>query len=123
MAETVQVPPADLLIDEENPRISQPNAGQQKALKALAQHLGAKLQVLAADIVGNGLDPSNVPIVMLFPGNQGRYVVLEGNRRLAAIRALENPETIVDAVSPSILKKIRRLSKDYQDNPVETSRV
>ena len=119
MAETVPVPPADLLIDEGNPRISQPNTGQQKVLKALAQHLGPKLHVLAADIIGNGLDPSNVPIVIPFPGSQGRYVVLEGNRRLAAIRALENPETIVDAVSPSILRKIRRLSKDYQSNPVE----
>ena len=75
MAETVQVPPADLLIDEGNPRISQPNTGQQKVLKALAQHLGPKLHVLAADIVGNGLDPSNVPIVMPFSGVGGQTLL------------------------------------------------
>ena len=119
MLETIPIPPADLLIDEENPRISQPNAGQQKTLNALAQQLGPKLHALAEDIIINGLDPSNLPLVMPLPGSEGRYVVLEGNRRLAAIRALENPESIADATSPSNLRKIRRLSKDYQSNPTE----
>ena len=45
---------ADLLIDEENPRISQPNIGQHKALQALAQHLQRKVQALAAHIVRHG---------------------------------------------------------------------
>jgi hypothetical protein len=119
MPETVPIRPADLLIDEQNPRIAQPNTGQHRALQALAQRLGRKLQVLAADIVRYGLNPTDLPIVMPLAGNAGRYVVLEGNRRLAALRALETPESLVDATTPGVLKQIRRLSRAYQENPIE----
>lgn len=94
MPETTVVSPANLLIDEENPRISQPNAGQHKAMQALARHQGQKLLKLATDIVHYGLNPSELPIVMPFKDELERYVVLEGNRRLAALKALENPELI-----------------------------
>jgi hypothetical protein len=120
MAETLSLAPADLLIDEENPRISQPNAGQHRALEALAEHLGAKLVTLAADIVANGLDPSNMPIVMPVAGTPVRHVVLEGNRRLAALRALENPDSVSDAITGHPLKKLRKLGRQYQQNAVET---
>jgi len=119
VADSIPLKPVDLLIDEENPRIQQPNAGQNKALLALAQYLGPKLHALAADIVEHGLDPSNLPIVMP-GGGPARHVVLEGNRRLAALRALENPESIVDGTSPKLLKQLRKLSREYQHNPIET---
>jgi len=48
-----------------------------------------------------------------------RFIVLEGNRRLVALRALENPEAFKDAVDPGVLKELRKLSKEYQQNPVE----
>lgn len=92
MPESIAIKPADLLIDEENPRISQPNVGQHKAQQALAKHQERKLQILAKDIVQWGMDPSNMPIVMPFEDDLNRFVVLEGNRRLTALRALENPE-------------------------------
>jgi hypothetical protein len=119
MPETIPIRPADLLIDEENPRISQPNVGQHKAQQALANHQQRKLQVLARDIVRHGVDPSNLPIVMPFEDDLKRYVVLEGNRRLAALKALENPESLVDSVTKGVLTEIRRLSREYQNNPVE----
>ena len=118
MAELQIIPPADLLIDEQNPRISDPNEGQHRALQLLAEHLGPKLKALAVHIVANGINPADLPIVMALP-DQSRYTVLEGNRRLAALRALENPESISGAVAPGILKKIRQLSRDYLANPVE----
>src|SRR4051812_41224861 len=120
MSEMLPIEPANLLIDELNPRLSSPNAGQRKALRALATYLKTKLAVLAADIVQYGTDPSTLPIVIPLAGRSGRYVVLEGNRRLAALMALENPESIVGAVTPAVLKQIRKLSKVYQANPVET---
>lgn len=119
VAEILPIAPADLWIDEENPRIAQPNAGQHKALRALAQHLGSKLAALAGDIVEHGLDPSNLMIVTPLPGNIGRYTVLEGNRRLAALRVLDNPESVVEAVTPKVLVQLRKLSKDYQSDPIE----
>ncbi|HXH41504.1 MAG TPA: hypothetical protein VNN08_22945 [Thermoanaerobaculia bacterium] len=120
MPEIIPVAPADFRIDELNPRISSPNAGQVKALHALARHLGPKLKVLAADIVQYGIDPSTLPIVMPLPGVAGKYIVLEGNRRLAALKALENPDSVAGAVEPGVLRQIRKLSKDYQANPIDT---
>lgn len=119
MAETISLSPADLLIDLENPRLSQPNVGQREALKAIAHHHERKLLTLARDIVQWGLNPADLPIVMRLDEEPKRYIVLEGNRRLAALRALENPDLMVDAISPGTLAQIRRLSKEYQSAPIE----
>src|SRR5450759_4793102 len=119
MAETLPVKPADLLIDEENPRISQPNAGQHKAHQAIGRHQQRKLQVLAADVLRWGLSPIDLTMVMPLANDPQRYIVLEGNRRLAALMALENPESLVDAVTPGVLTRIRQLSREYQKNPIE----
>lgn len=120
MAITHTIAPSDLLIDEENPRISQPNAGQNKALQTLAHHLDKKLVALAADIVRHGLDPSNLSIVMPVLGTPARYVVLEGNRRLAALRVLENPEIVAEAVTVATLKSLRKLSRQYHNSPIDS---
>ncbi len=114
------ISPADLLIDQENPRISQLDLGQHEAIQALAQLQGRKLLALAKDMVRYGLNPSELSIVMPHEGDLKRYVVLEGNRRLVALKALENPELLVDAVEAKVLKEIRKLSHKYQDNPVES---
>jgi hypothetical protein len=122
MPEVVLASPADLLIDAENPRLSQPNTGQREALRAIAQLLKRKLIVLAKDIVNHGINPAKLPIVMPIGDDTKRYVVLEGNRRLAALRLLENPELIVGAVDVSVLEDMRKLSREYQDSAVETVR-
>jgi len=62
MAGTQLVAPVDLLIDEQNPRISEPNAGQRRALELLAEYLDPKLQALAAHIVANGINQADLPI-------------------------------------------------------------
>lgn len=120
MPETIAIRPADLLIDEENPRLVQPNVGQHKAQQALAEHQQRKLEKLARDIQLHGLDPSSLPIVMPHGEGSNRYLVLEGNRRLLALKALENPDSLADALRPNILKQIRRISRAYQENPIET---
>lgn len=119
MPQTVSIRPADLLIDEQNPRISQPNVGQHKSLQALAHRAPKKLLVLARDILRHGLNPADLPIVMPVKGDPQRYHVLEGNRRLAALKTLENPESLASIVKPSVLARLRRLSKEYLQNPID----
>jgi hypothetical protein len=114
------IPISNLLIDEENPRLSTPNVGQREALRALAVYQGRKLQVLANDILLYGLNPSELMIVMPFQQEPNRYVVIEGNRRLTALKALETPELFADAIKPSVLSIIRKLSKQYQQAPIES---
>ena len=121
MAETLSIAPADLRIDEENPRISTPNAGQQKGSQCPSspprkETLSARSRHRAS---WNG--PTSLLIVMPLLGSPTRYTVLEGNRRLAALRALENPESVAEAVPQAVLKALRKLSRQYQDNPIETT--
>ncbi len=75
------------------------------------------MRVLAKDIVDYGLNPADLIIVL--DDKDQHYTVLEGNRRLLAIRALENPNTIRDAVTPSVLATVRKLSDEYHKNPIE----
>lgn len=119
MAEPISVAPSDLLIDEENPRLPQPNAGQREALRGIATNQNRKLLILAEDIVKNGMNPCDLPFVMPRGDDLKRYVVLEGNRRIAALKALENPDQLVGAVDAAVLSELRGLSKTYQVSPVE----
>jgi hypothetical protein len=118
MAEPLAIPISNFLIDVENPRLSKPNVGQREALRELAQDQQGKLIKLAEHIVKYGPNLSELPIVM--PFDERRYVVLEGNRRLAAYRGLENPDSLVGALTPHLVTALRKLSAVYQQNPVES---
>ena len=120
MSEITPLALPDLLIDTENPRLPQPNIGQRDALRALAGHEPGKLVALAKHITSYGVNPTELSIVMPFNDDLKRYVVLEGNRRLTALKALENPEWLVGAMQPSEVDEMRRLSKLYQENPIES---
>lgn len=112
----VPLSPAELLIDLQNPRIPREVSGQREALRAVAEQQKQKLLTLAQHIVSHGsLNPAELPIVL--QSNNG-YVVLEGNRRLTALRALETPEIFVDALAPGILDGIRSLSAKYRRSPI-----
>src|SRR4051794_12842201 len=113
------IPPADLLIDAENPRLTRPNAPQRDAFREMAKYQGRKLLALAKDIQRRGLNPSESMIVMPLNDDRKRFIVLEGNRRLTALKALENPELLVGAADRGVLDGIRQLSREYQDNPIE----
>ena len=109
-----------LLADSANPRLAQTSEGQRETLRALATEQGAKLTVLAKDIVEYGLNPGDPFYVIQLEDRNQRFVVIEGNRRLAALRALENPNIFEGAVKPSTLTTLRRLGKRYQDAPIES---
>lgn len=121
MAETLPIPPASLLIDTQNPRLPKPNLGQHEAQREIAQLQQRKLLTLAKDIVRYGLNPSELLIVMKLKGDEAnRHVVLEGNRRLVALRGLENPEWMVGALEPTVLTDMRALSRQYLKNPIQS---
>lgn len=121
MSEIISVRPTDLLIDNENPRISEEGLGQREAMRAVAQDQNGKLLVLAADIVSYGrLNPADLPIIVPSSDTPDHYVVREGNRRLTALRALENPDSFDGALSSAVLDQLRKLSVKYQSAPIET---
>ena len=119
MPEDMVIPVASLLVDELNPRLTQPSSGQKNAIRALAIVQGRKLQALAEDIVEHGLSPGDLTIVMPFGGGGDRYVVLDGNRRLTALRVLEIPDLLADAVPKRVYNAIRRMAATYRDSPIK----
>ena len=117
MPDPMPIPVTDLLLDEENPRLATPNQGQRETIRAMAEFQGSRLQALATDIVRHGLDPSELFIAMEVDNK--RYAVLDGNRRVTALKALENPEIVKGAVSSSVLGALKRLSSEYYSNPID----
>ena len=70
---------------------------------------------LASDIVEHGLDPSELFIVVEIRKGQfkGRFRVIDGNRRLTALKVLENPNLVDGAVSGSAFRALKELRKSY----------
>lgn len=86
--EKLTLPVAMLLLDTDNPRHESVDS-QREAILALIEDQGPKLVKLAANIAEYGLSPIDRLLVMK---RRRSYVVVEGNRRIGAIKLLENPD-------------------------------
>jgi len=82
-----------LVLDKTNPR--HPAQGSQREVLAWMTtgrgKVGDKLLALAKDIAQHGLSPAENIMVVGDPDKDGEYIVLEGNRRVAAMKLLHNP--------------------------------
>ncbi len=83
----------DLSLDSQNPRHAMPTPTTREAISALLQKDPEKLARLAQDIAEKGLNPTELPIVV---HEDGKVVVIEGNRRLATLKALSDPSLVDD---------------------------
>lgn len=112
---------SNLLLNPENYRFS-PQTTQYEAINAMLSGQGDKLYVLAKDIVENGLNPSEYPIVSPIYGEESQelFKVLEGNRRIAALKLLSVPEMIDAKRYASLRKKFQKLSQIYIENPIRS---
>ena len=116
MAKMESITVDNLLIDTDNPRLEGALQSQRVAIRAVAANQGPKLVVLAKDIVEHGLNPADSLIVTQFEENPHYFVVLEGNRRVAAIKVLKSPELLLGAVGDAIVSRFRDLSAQYKDS-------
>lgn len=111
---------SDLLLDPANARLEDPADSQQSTILALAMQVGAPALIRQAEhIVEHGLDPSNNPIVVPTGDRKKRYTVLEGNRRLLALRALDMPSLVDSVLTRPQSRRLASLSKRFQENPIE----
>lgn len=118
MAERRDFATTDLEVDTQNPRLEEGLTNQREAIRAMVRVQGDKVLRLAGDVLERGFDLSTLPIVMASIENKGRYTVLEGNRRLTAIRLLENPELSQGVFSPGKQKRLVEYSKRYKAKPI-----
>jgi len=77
--------------------------GQREAIQALIETERQKLVVLANDIGERGLSPMDR---LLVTKNGRNYTVVEGNRRLAAVRLLNNPALAEGSVIEAAIKRV-----------------
>lgn len=79
----------DLEFDKQNPRLPTRllNAGRKEIIKYMARKTG--IENLMASIGENGFFPGEAIVVTRL--GEGRYTVIEGNRRLAALLLLRDP--------------------------------
>ena len=73
-----------LLLNIENPRFDM-GENQRDVIQKMIDDQGDKLYQLAQHIVQHGLNPAELAIVTPSEREDGRYEVLEGNRRITAV--------------------------------------
>jgi len=109
----------DLVLDHDNPRITH-SEGQHQALQKVVKDQKAKLVRLAESIVDKGLSPIEKLMVLEVSANPKRYIALEGNRRVAALRLLVNPAAMTGLDMPDgVQRPIERLAKIFDRSKVE----
>jgi hypothetical protein len=94
----------NLRLDHDNPRIPVADS-QREALQKIIEDQGVKLVNLAESIVSEGLSPMDRLLVLRDSPTGKIYHVLEGNRRLAALKVLKNSAVLTALELPIALKR------------------
>ena len=120
MSTTEDILVADLQLDLYNPRQLSDNCRDQtEALHSITRRQGNKIRRIAQDILDEGMNPSVLPIVVPTEDDTDQYVVLDGNRRLAALKLLENPSLLPDDTANSMRNAFENMSATYLEDPIE----
>jgi hypothetical protein len=107
----------DLHLNCENFRYD-PVSYEEDALIKIIEEQGEKLITLAEDILQHGLNPSELTIVKANRNYKNKYDVLEGNRRITAIKLLDNPDLIPDK-EDILYKKFKRFAVGFEKEKIE----
>lgn len=108
-----------LELDLLNPRLKKP-ADQHEAMQQILDDQGVKLGNLAESIVDDGLNPMDRLLVIKSETTNGKYKVLEGNRRTFALKILKNPNVLTGLALPQGLqKKLERLAHGFDAKTLE----
>ena len=108
------IPVARLRMDIKNPRLPDVQDSQIESLHTMAKVEQDKLLVLAKHIVENGLNPIERFIVI--PDDEDQFSVLDGNRRLTVLRALNTPEVILGYLSQKSARQLKKLAVQFEND-------
>lgn len=105
----------ELRLDEQNFRTG-PVQGQRGAILAIVEEQKRKLVNLGRDILEMAAVSPGEPIwVTRDLENAGKYIVLEGNRRVCALMLMDNP-TLADGTI--VERAFKELSRQFTENPI-----
>ncbi|WP_428969206.1 hypothetical protein ACQR50_16950 [Sphingomonas sp. Xoc002] len=91
--EKFEAPLEDLQLDLQNPRLVEAET-QLGALKSLIDIGPGYFRTLMTSIKDNGLDPGDAFYVLADDEDETSFIVVDGNRRLAALRVLSEPSVL-----------------------------
>ncbi|NKX92685.1 ParB N-terminal domain-containing protein [Sanguibacter hominis ATCC BAA-789] len=103
--ELKHVPISALLLDPHNPRLPASRQRGDQADLAVDLELGFDAFAVAQSIADNGFFAAE-PLIAIPAEEQGKYVVVEGNRRLTALLGLAYPEIRDQFAEPSRWSKV-----------------
>lgn len=105
------IPLQDLLLDPENPRLPESLARDQQSM---LDHIATttSIEELMEAIAENDFFPGEPLIVVPDQTNNGKFIVVEGNRRLTAIKILNDPAS---CSTPG--ERMKSISKDAKHKP------
>ena len=106
---------ANLAVNIENPRYEMVG-NQQEAIVLMLKNQKRKILNLAADIVANGLNLSELPIVAPHEREKSAFNVLEGNRRVVTLKLLHNPDIVKE--HKQFHKKFKEFSHKFRAIPI-----
>ncbi|HMQ01594.1 MAG TPA: hypothetical protein PKD79_00780 [Candidatus Doudnabacteria bacterium] len=87
-----KVPISEISLYDENPRFDK-SYSETEAIQKMIRDQGDKLLNLAEHIIDKGFNPTDLPILIR---KSKKYFVKEGNRRIIALKLVENPNLIFD---------------------------
>jgi hypothetical protein len=107
-----------LSLDNENPRIDSASS-QREALQKVIADEPDKLVRLAKSIAKRGLNPMDRMLVFRPKGTR-TYIVLEGNRRAAALKVLSNPASLGTLkIDSGVRKRLEDTARNFAVEKIE----
>lgn len=108
MPKPLEIPVSLLVVNPENYRF-EPVENQIEAIEMMVDDQSTKLYNIAASIIERGTNPNDWPMVITYAHDTTQYLVLEGNRRITALKILNNIELLNDTKYLSLKNKFRTL--------------
>jgi len=108
MSDTRDISLDQLLLDEQNPRLPTTIGRQQTTMITYIARTTSIAEIMTA-IAENGFFPGE-PLIVI-PGDGNKFIVVEGNRRLTALKLLQQPELYAKS------RKIRDIADEAEHRP------
>lgn len=109
------IPVSEILLDQNNYRLG-PLDSQMDCVTIMFEEFGAKITKIAGHILQNGLSPK--PVVVS-KDDQGRWVVRDGNRRITALKLLNNPAEAPDQYQRTFQTLIKNVGTGVIPNAID----
>lgn len=107
-----------LLLDQTNARLGREQPNQETTQRALANLMRDQFLPIVEDIVREGLDPTALFAVVPTEVRGEQYSVIEGNRRLLALKALDRPAIVEGVLTIGRQRRLSSLSDEFHSAPI-----